>query len=352
VLRTPSFTLITLLAFTCAFSLPLVAADPPKVKVIKATRADVIRYVTLPGTLYPNQQATLYAKVPGYLKSVAVDKGDSVKMHQLLAQIEVPELIAESRKYEADERVATVELSRLMEARKKAPDLVTQQSIDKAEATADVARANLQRVQTLLGFTAISAPFDGVVTHRFLDNGAFVPAATSGSAAQSAALFTVMETATLRARVAMPELETVLTEKGQPVKITLEALPGKQFEATVSRKAGSLDEATRTMIVEADLANSDGTLYPGMYATVRVGVAKHTNTITVPVEAITMDKANAFVFKFADGKAKKTAVTLGFNDGARAELLTGAQEGDQVIAAGKVVLTDGQAVQPIDGQAL
>jgi RND family efflux transporter MFP subunit len=320
------------------------AAEPTKVKVTKVTRADVVRYVTIPGTLRANQQATLYAKVGGYLTNVAVDKGDVVKADQVLAVIEVPELIADMKKYEADAKVAEIDLERLNEAQKKAPDLVIPQVLDKARGAAEVARANIQHTQTLLDFAKIVAPFDGVITQRFVDNGAFVPAATSGGAAQNAALLTVADPSVIRAQVAMPEVEAALTVKGQPVKISVEALPGKTFDAVVSRSAGAIDEATRTMLVEADLPNKDGVLRPGMYASVKVGVDHHDSTLTVPVEALVMEKTNAFVFKIADSKARKTAVTLGFNDGARAEIATGVAEGDSVILVGKATFTDGQPV--------
>ncbi len=314
-------------------------------KATKVSRADVIRYVTLPGTLKANQQATLYAKVAGYLTKVSVDKGDVVKVDQVLATIEVPEMIADMKKFEADAKVAEVDLSRLLDAQKKAADLVVPQMLDKARGASEVARANMQRTQTLLDFAKITAPFSGLITQRFVDSGAFVPSATSGSAAQNAALFTIMETTTLRAQVAMPELDAALAAKGQPVKVSIEALPGKTFDAKVSRTAGAIDEATRTMLVEADLPNPDGALRPGFYATVKVGVDHHDNALTVPVEALAMEKTNAFVFKVADGKAKKTAVTLGFNDGARAEVLTGVAEGEPVILVGKATFTDGQSVQ-------
>jgi RND family efflux transporter MFP subunit len=338
VIRSRLLLLVTLAA-------PLCAAEPTRVKTAKVSRADVIRYVTLPGTLKANQQATLYAKVAGYLTNVTIDKGDVVKADQVLAVLEVPELLADMKRYEADAKVAETDLGRLQEAQKKAPDLITPQTLDKARGAADVARANIQRTQTLLDFSKIIAPFNGLITQRFVDSGAFVPSATSGSAAQNAALFTIMETTTLRAQVAMPELEAALTVKGQPVKVSPEALPGKTFDAKVSRTAGAVDEATRTMIVEADLPNPDGALRPGFYATVKIGVDHHDNALTVPVEALAMEKTNAFVFKVADGKAKKTPVTLGFNDGARAEILTGVTDGEPVILVGKATFTDGQPVQ-------
>src|SRR5207244_2454515 len=104
------------------------------------------------------------------------------------------------------------------------------------------------------------------ITMRFVDNGAFVPSATSGSAAQNAAIFTVMDYTTVRVQVAVPEPEVAFIRAGLPVKFSLEALPGKIFDATVTRSSGALDEATRTMLVEADVPNADSVLKPGVYA--------------------------------------------------------------------------------------
>ena len=315
-------------------------------KLTSAKRAEIHRWITIPGTLKANQQATLYAKVAGYLANVAVDRGDAVKAGQLLGELEVPELLADAKKFEADVKVAEVELSRMEEARKKAPDLVLPQALDKARAASSVALANLERTNTLLHFAKITAPFAGMITGRFVDNGAFVPSATSGSAAQNAAIFTLMDFTTVRAQAAVPEVEVPFIRAGLPVKFSLEALPGKTFDTTVSRSNGVLDEATRTMLVEADMANADGTLRPGMYANIRIAVEKHTGVITVPVDALAMEKTNAFVFKTADGKAKKTAVKLGFNDGVNAEILEGISDGEGVILVGKATLNDGQPVKP------
>ena len=320
-------------------------AEPMPVKFASAKRAEIHRWITLPGTLRANQQATLYAKVGGYLTNVAVDRGDSVKAGQLLGELEVPELLADVKKYEADVKVAELELARLLEARKKAPDLILPQALDKARGASEVARANLERTNTLLHFAKITAPFAGMITGRFVDNGAFVPSATAGSAAQNAAIFTLMDYTTVRVQAAVPESEVSFIRPGLPVKFALEALPGKSFDATVSRSNGALDEATRTMLTEADVPNPDGALKPGMYANIRIAVEKHTGVITVPVEALVMEKTNAFVFKVADGKAKKTAVKLGFNDGTNAEILEGLADGESVILVGKAALTDGQAVK-------
>jgi membrane fusion protein (multidrug efflux system) len=327
------------------------AADPLPVKALSLKRGETLRYVTLPGNLRPNQQATLYAKVAGYVKQVAVDTGDLVRSGQLLAELEVPELQADLKKFEADVAVADLEFQRLSEARKRAPDLVLPQVLDKARATAEVARAGLQRTETLLSFGRITAPFEGVVTARYVDTGSFVPAAGAGSTPQTAAVYTVMDTSRMRTTVAVPELEAVLVQTGQPVKISFEALGAKVWETSVSRTSYAVEETTRTMRVEADLPNPDRVLRPGLYATVRIGVEKHTDTLRAPVECLAMEKTNAFVFKIVDGKLRKTPVTLGFNDGTHVEILSGASEGDSLAATGKLPFTDGQNVQTQPSEA-
>src|SRR6185503_19346211 len=173
------------------FALCALAADAPKaieVKVTRPTRGEIIRYVTLPGGIRANQQATLYAKVAGYLESISVDKGDRVQAGQSLAEIEVPELLADLARYKAEVKVADTDYQRASAAQKKAPDLVTPQSVDEAKGRLDIASANLEHTETLLRYAKVTAPFAGIVTARFVDSGAFIPSATSGSAAQNAAI--------------------------------------------------------------------------------------------------------------------------------------------------------------------
>ena len=349
---TPAGLMCACLFGLTAVSLPAADTKPaPEVKATPVRRGDITRYVSLPGTIKANQQTTLYAKVGGYVTRIAVDKGDAVKTGQLLAEIEVPELLADLKKLDAEVRLAEIELKRLTEAREKAPDLVLPQSLDTAQGKLEVARANVDRTTTLLAFAKITAPFDGVITARFVDTGAFVPAATAGSAAQTAALFTVMEFSTVRVQVPMTELEVPLVAKGQPVKVLPESLPGRPpYEATVSRVSFALDEATKTMLVEADLPNPSLELRPGMYAIVKVGVEKHTNTLLVPVEALVTEKTVTSVFKLVDDKVRKTAVKAGFNDGVNVELLTGLGEGERVVLVGKMTLGDGQAVKVMEAK--
>lgn len=318
------------------------AAAPVEVKTAQPVRGDIVRYVAVPGTIRANQQAVLCAKVAGYLTAIAVDKGDRVTAGQELARLEIPELAADLVKFHSDVKVAEVQCNRLLAAQKKAPDLVLPSAVDEAQGRVDTAKASLERAETLLRYAKISAPFAGVVTARAADAGAFIAA--------GGPLVTLADFATVRAQVALPELEAALVKTGQPVRVSVEALVGKVFEGRVSRLAYALDEATRTMLVEADLPNGELTLRPGMYATIQVGVEKHTDALLIPSEALVMEKAHAFVFLAANGKAKKLPIKIGFNDGAKVEVLSGLTGGEPVLLVGKLALADGAAIQVVEAQ--
>jgi membrane fusion protein, multidrug efflux system len=338
------FAAATVLLWVAGTSGATDTAQPAEVTVVRPARGEIYRFVTLPGTIKANQQVTLYAKVPGYLKSLSVDKGDRVIAGQALGEIEVPELVAEAVKYRAEIKVAATNYTRLEAAKNSAPDLITPQAVDEAQGRLDVAKANLERNETLLNYTKLTAPFSGVVTMRYVDPGAFIPSATSGSTAQTAAIVTLMDFNTVRAQVAVPELEAAFVRIGQPVRVTTESLPDKTFAGTVSRQSYALDEATRSVLVEADLPNPDLTLRPGMYATIKVGVDKHEHTLLIPSAALVTEKTGASVFLADGGKAKKTPVKAGFNDGVKTEVLSGLTGGEAVILAGKTTLADGAAI--------
>jgi RND family efflux transporter MFP subunit len=213
-----------------------------------------------------------------------------------------------------------------------------------------MAKANLERAEALLGFCKITAPFSGVIAKRAVDPGAFVPAATSGSAAQNAAVVTLMDFSKVRVQVAVPENEVPLVRNGLPVKVLVDELPGRTFEGSVTRFSQVLDDATKTMLAEVDLENLKRELRPGMYATAKLGVEKHADALLIPIEAAVIEKSGASVFTVADGKAKKAPVKMGFNDGASVEILEGLTANEPVILVGRMTLNNGQPVNVVEGK--
>jgi RND family efflux transporter MFP subunit len=319
------------------------------VQTVLPKRGEIGRSITLPTfRVLALQEATLYAKVSGYLKTLAVDKGDAVKEGQLLAELEVPELLADEAQYRAESEVARTNYERMAEARQKAPDLVVPQTVDDLRGQWEVAQAKLQRTRTLLQYARLAAPFSGMITARFVDPGAFIPAATAGSTPQSAAVVTLMDYSRVRVQVFVPEPEVPFIRNGVPAKVMMEELPGRTFTGSVTRFAHALDPATKTMLTEIEIPNPGGELRPGAYASVQLEVERKSDALLVPVQALLVEKAGTSVFTVAEGKAKKTPVQTGFNDGVNVELTAGLSPDQAVILIGKLTLNDGQPVNPAE----
>ena len=321
--------------------------EPLNVASTQVGRGDITRFIALPGTLRANQQVTLQARVAGFVKSIAVDRGDPVQAGQLLAEIEVPERLAEQTQQKVVVRVAEAESRRLEAAHQKAPDLVTPQSLDAARGRLDMARAELEKTEMILGYANLTAPFSGIVTARFADPGAFLPAGVAGGAS---ALLTLADTHILRAQVPVPELEAVLVRNGLPVKIRLEGIAGDPINAKISRSAGAIDELTRTLSVEIDLPNPSNLLRPGMSAAVRLGLETHTRTLQLPIDSIAVEKSGSFVFRIVEGLCKKVAVKTGFQDAGFIEILMGLEEGMRVISPAKSAPPNGTPVRTQESQ--
>jgi membrane fusion protein, multidrug efflux system len=322
---------------TQGLAAPAPPAPPIEVQVAHLTRGSVTRSITLPAQVLPEQQATLYAKASGYLQSIRVDKGDHVKAGALLAQVEVPELQASRAKQQAELRTAEAEYGRLQESLQRAPDLVVPQMVDQARGRMDIARASLDQSETMLRYATLTAPFGGVITQRLVDPGALIQAGTP--------IVTLMDFSKVRLQVAVPELEASRVAVGQPVSVSTDNLPGAQFEGKVARFSYALDTASRTMLAEVSLENKGLQLRPGMLVTAKLGIERREDAALIPVDALVMEKTNAFVYVIAGDTVAKRPIKVGFNDGRNAEVLEGARPGEAIARVGKRSLTDGQVVR-------
>ena len=225
--------------------------------------------ITLPGQVVAYQAALLTAKVAGFLKSIAVDKGDQVRAGALIAELEVPELLADRVRYRAEVDVAQRDYERMQQAARSAPDLVTPETLDAARGRLEVAQAQLARIQTLLAYARITAPFSGTITARYVDPGAFIPVA-SASSQQSAAIVSLMDFSRVRIQVPVPENDAHRIRPGNKAMITTPALPGRGFTAAVTRISYALDPVSHTMLAEIVMDNPGQSLQPGMYISVQL----------------------------------------------------------------------------------
>ena len=321
----------------------------------QAEQGAVERTITLPGDLVGYYQSALYAKVTGYLKSIAVDKGDSVKTGEVLAVIEVPELEQQLARARANLEIEQLTYQRLQSVWKSDPRLVARQDVDIAYGKYQAAKANADELVAMDNYTRITAPFDGVITERFVDPGALIHAGGQQSATApmqgaarpggtAAPVVSIARLDKLRIYVYVPQGQVDSVRRGMPATVTVQGLDGAHFSGTVSRFSHSLDLATRTMLTEVDLDNPEHTLYPGMYANVTLVLQRHPDALRIPTAAVGGDEAHQ-VFLVRDGRIAEVSVATGIDNGRYVEITSGLTSKDLVVGTFSNSLRSGEKVE-------
>jgi RND family efflux transporter MFP subunit len=315
----------------------------PRVVVGRVQTLPPGRALTLPGEVRAWRQATLFAKVSGYVKEMLIDKGDAVRAGQLLATLESPETdqqVLSARANLATRKIIAQRYDKL------APEgVVSQQELDTASGNLQVGQAELARASALEGYEAIRAPFGGIVTARFVDVGALLPAATgSTTGAQPLVELTDMDVVRIYAYPGQGDAEFV--HDGMQVKIESDAHPGERLDAQVTRTSHALDPRTRTMLTEVDVDNKNRWVLPGVF--VRVTMALDTPpALVVPAEAVFLREGKPIVAVVADGHAHFTPIEAGDDDGRLVRIVSGVKEGQMVALHVGDEISDGAAVQPV-----
>lgn len=349
--------------------------DPlEQVRVKKALHQTVYRTLSLPGAILPYRQATLYAKVAGYLEEIRYDIGDWVKEGDLIAKIAVPELESELQRKaaelgrckaglerdSAERNLREIIYMRLTNVQDKNPDMVSMEQVDEArgkyevaeaelelaKALIDVAQADYQNTKTLLAYSEIRAPYDGIITARWVDPGALIQMATSSKDKEDVSpLVHIMDIDMVRIQFYAPETDVPFIKIGNPVSLSLHELPGISFEGKLTRFAHALKEETRSMLAEVELPNNERLLRAGMYANVTVSLEEHLNAITVPAESLIIGQKKNYVYIVENDIVKKTPVQIGIDDGIQVEILEGLIGGEMVIVTGKDSVNEGDHVK-------
>lgn len=365
------------------------ASEIPTVAVAKVATADLSRDLILTAEFKPFQEVDVMAKVSGYVKEIRVDVGDRVREGDLLATLEVPEMADDLRKSQAGVRhsqsevaraqdeiaraksahdIAHLSYNRLLQASQKRPGLIAQQEIDDAQSKDLVAEAQLSaansslaaagqqvdvdqsstaRVQTMIDYERVTAPFTGVVTKRYADKGSMIQA---GAASQTQAMPVVRlsENGLLRLILPVPESAVPTVHIGQQVEVRVPTL-NRTFPGQVARFSDTVSYQTRTMDTEVDVPNPSLALIPGMYAEVNLTLARHGAVIAVPVMAIDEDAAGgsgSVMVITPNNRVEVRHVALGLETANRVEIRSGLNDGDMVVLTGRASLKAGQEVRP------
>jgi RND family efflux transporter MFP subunit len=303
----------------------------PAVTVVRPTHSAPSEEVVLPGSMQAFVDAPIYARTSGYLKRWYFDIGAHVHKGQLLADIESPEVdqqLAQAKEdlnsAQANLHLAQITATRYTDLFKT--DSVAKQEVDNAvqasvarQADVKSAQANVARLQQMVDFEKVYAPFDGVITARETDIGQLIQ---SGSA-QNKELFHMAAIDRLRVFINVPQLYSHEAKPGLKADVTVPELPGRRFLGTLVRTSDSFDPATRTLTVEVDVPNRDGQLLPGAYAEVHLKMKTLGDILIVPATSLIFRGKGLQIPVVRDGKAVLLNVTTGKDFGNTVQVLTG-----------------------------
>src|SRR5438309_2629484 len=325
----------------------------PTVALANIQRGVGERKLTLPGTIQPYYRAAIYARVSGYLKSWQADIGAHVKVGELLAWIDTPDLDQQFAQAKADLATATANAQLASVTAQRWNTLVKSQWVSKqtgdektgaaaaTKATMDAASANVKRLEAMEDFKNIVAPFDGVVTARKTDIGALINAGNAGQE-----LFEVSDLSRVRIYVQVPQAFTAAVQPGLKATFEMPQYPGQQFDASVVTMSHAMDPNSRSMLVELQADNSNGKLFAAAYCQVHFQLPSDLNVLRVPAAALVLaTRGSQVAILGGDGRMVLEPVQLGRDFGDSVEVTDGIATSDRVIDSPPETLQTGDTVQ-------
>ncbi|OGV66823.1 MAG: hypothetical protein A3K18_30250 [Lentisphaerae bacterium RIFOXYA12_64_32] len=293
---------------------------------VRATSDEVV------GTVRPKLTAKISAQISGPLIDVPVSTGQEVKKGDLLARIDAKEIETQRDQAKAVLEQAEAELDRLTKL--LGNRVVAQQEVDNVQMRQRVAKAKLAEVETMIGYAAITAPFDGVISGKFADQGDL--------AAPGRVLFELDDPRDMRMEAFVPEATAGSVKSGATYEVRIDVI-GNPLQAVVSEISPTADSSSRTFLVKFDLPPTPG-LHAGQFGRVRIPVAT-TSVLVVPAVAVLLRGQMETVFVVeADNLAHLRLVKTGKREGDKVEILSGVTEKERVVSEGAGGLTDGQPV--------
>lgn len=344
------------------------AASPAEVDVATVEPAAATQALTLPGETAAWYEATIYARVDGYVSRWFVDIGDHVQAGQVLAVIDTPDLDAQlaaaqaklgTAEAEVNVREAQADFARTTYVRwRESPKGVVseQETADKkadyetAKAALVAAQADVKEAQGEVGkymafeqYRKVTAPFAGVITQRHVDIGNLV---TAGSTAPTTMLYRMSQNNPIRVFVDVPQAAAPEMTVGSPVDVSVGGTGGRLFRGRITRTSDAVDPQSRTMKVEADIPNAAGALVPGLYIDATFHL-RAKGAAEVPAAAIILRPQGTEVAVVEDGHVEFRPVTISQDNGTTVNLASGVRPGDQVVLNINSQIADGNAVDVV-----
>ena len=313
--------------------------------------------IVLPGNMFAYVDSPIYARTDGYLEKWYFDIGAHVRKGQLLATIASPEVDQQLAQAKADLMTAEATAHYAKQQAQRYTDLLAQNAVAKQDTENFVtqqastntqvrsAQANVDRLEQMVGFEKIYAPFTGTITARDVDIGTLINA---GAATGGREMFHMDDEHIMRVYVNVPQVDSPNCTPGTPAYLTLNEFPGREFHGKVVRTARAIDPTSRTLLVEVDVPNPNGQLVPGAYTEVHFRVKVVKQTLILPVSALLFRQEGLRVAIVVNGdKAKLVPITIGQNDGKVVQVTEGLQPDDLVMENPPDSIVDGETVRVV-----
>jgi membrane fusion protein (multidrug efflux system) len=311
--------------------------DAVPVEVARASRRAIAASYTGTANLEAPGEAMVVAKTSGVMVQLLAEEGDQVRAGQVLARIDGDKVRLEVARQKAivDKLENNYRRARELEASK----LVSTEASDQIKYDLASARAAYELAKLELSYSNIVAPISGVVAERIVKPGNLI--------ALNAPVFRIVNNSHLEGVINAPEREMARLKAGLPLRMVVDAVPGKVFVGKVDRVAPVMDSASGTFRVVCAFDNAPE-LRPGMFGRIEVVYDQRQDALTVPRIALLEDEGEPAVYVVKDKQARRTPVKLGYTTGEFAEIRSGLKDGDRVVTAGKVAIRDGTEVEVID----
>jgi len=294
--------------------------------------------LTAVGSLQANESVVVRTEMAQRIAAIELTEGRTVKAGDVLVRLDATELAAQVAQTEATVDLARANVERAKPLRDE--KLISPQAFDELNTKLKEAEANLAIARERLSKATIRAPFGGKLGLRQVSPGDYVQ--------PGQALVNLEDVSTVKVDFRVPEARLGTVAVRQPVTIRVDAFPGRVFPGTIEAINPRLDEATRTVMVRARIANPQGILLPGMFARVAVVVAERPNAIMIPEQAVVPVGDDAFVFRVVEGKAAMVKIVIGQRKAGEAEVVSGLGSGDVVVTGGQMKIRDGAPVTVIN----
>lgn len=345
----PLSLLLAIALTACSSTTPPPAKDAAKVETrdshpVETARVEqgelTARYAAT-ATLQAEHEAKLISEVPGTVLDLLVEEGDAVRKGQLLARIDAAHSRLQLREANADlqRRQNDVARGEKLLARK----LIAANAQDQAESEFAVRRAEVNLARVRVEKSEIRAPFDGIITRRWIKQGQLLAA--------NAAVFDMANFTDLRAELRVPERDAVAIAAGQRVDFTVDALGSRQFEARVERVAPVVDRDSGTVKVTVRVDNQDHSLRPGLFTRMDIAFLHVANAVLMPKTAVLGSRGAETAYVIEDGKAHRQPIRTGHDSGTRVQVLEGLAVGAEVVVTGQASLNEGSLVEVLHNDA-